>query len=82
MDIVLRDLVRTVCYTFIDDVIVYGNTIEEHACRLEHFLQRFERPNLQLQPSKCVFALPEFEYLGYIVSRDGVQVSPAKRLAV
>jgi hypothetical protein len=82
MDIVLRDLVGTECYTFIDDVIVYGNTIEEHARRLEHVLQRFERANLQLQPSKCVFARPEVEYLRYIVSRDGIQASPAKTQAV
>jgi hypothetical protein len=82
MDIVLRDLVGTECYTFIDDVIVYGNTIEEHARRLEHVLQGFERANLQLQPSKCVFARPEVEYLGYILSRDGIQASPAKTQAV
>jgi hypothetical protein len=82
MDIVLRDLVGTECYTFIDELIVYGNTIEEHARRLEHVLQRFEQVNLQLQPSKCVFARPEFEYLGYIVSRDGIQAFPAKTQAV
>jgi hypothetical protein len=82
MEIVLRDLVGTESYTFIDDVIVYGNTIAEHARRLEHVLQRFERANLQLQPSKCVFARLEVEYLGYIVSRDRIQASPAKTQAV
>ena len=38
MDLVLRDLVGNECYVFIDDIIVYGNTIEEHARRLGHVL--------------------------------------------
>jgi hypothetical protein len=58
MDIVMRDLVGNECYVFIDNVIVFGKTIEEHASRLEHVLQRFDRANLQPQPSKCVFATP------------------------
>jgi hypothetical protein len=40
MDFVLRDLVGTECYVFIDDVIIFGNTIEEHAARLFHVLER------------------------------------------
>ena len=48
--IVLRDLVGNECHVFIDGVIVYGNTIEEHARILGHVLERFERANLQLQP--------------------------------
>jgi hypothetical protein len=82
MDIVLRDLVGNECYVFIDDVIVFGKTIEEHASRLEHVLQRHDRANLQLQPSKCVIAKLQVEYLRYIVSRDGIKASPGKTKAV
>ena len=82
MDVVLRDLIANQCYVFMDDVIVFGRTIEEHAERLEHVLQRFERANLQLQPGKCVFAQPRVEYLGYVVSREGIRASPAKTKAV
>jgi hypothetical protein len=78
MDIVLRDLVGNECNVFIDDVIVFGKTIKEHTSRLERVLQRFDRSNLQLQPSKCVFAKPRVEYLGYIVSRNGIKASPDK----
>jgi hypothetical protein len=82
MDIIPRDLVGNECYVFMDDIIVFGKTIEEHASRLEHVLQRFDRANLQLQPSKCVLAKPQVEYLGYIVSRDGIKASPDKTKAV
>ena len=78
MDIVLRNLTGTECYVFIDDVILFADTIEEHACRLKHVLQRFEKAHLQLQPGKCVFAQSQVQYLGYIVSRDGITASPDK----
>jgi hypothetical protein len=45
-------------------------------------LQRFEKVNLLLQPGKCPFALPQVNYLGYVVSRDGFTASPEKVLAV
>ena len=78
MDIVLGDLVGNEIYVFIDGVIIFGNTIEEHAIRLGHVLERFNGDNLHLEPSKCVFAQPQIEYLGYVLSIDGVRVSPDK----
>ena len=68
MDVVLRDLTGTEYFTFIDDILIFSNEIQEEARRLEHVLQRFYRANLQLQPGKCVFAQPKVEYLGYVVS--------------
>jgi hypothetical protein len=44
-------------------------------------LQRFEKANL-LQSGKCTFALPQVNYLGYVVSRDGLTASPDKVLAI
>jgi len=57
-------------------------TIEEHARGLEKVLQRFEKANLLLQPEKCAFAQPQVNYLGYVVSRDGVTASANKVKAV
>jgi transposase InsO family protein len=82
MDCVLRDLVGLECYVFIDDVIIFSDTIEEHASRLNHVLERFASAKLQLQPSKCRFAQPQVEYLGYIVSADGIRATPEKTRAV
>ena len=82
MDLVLRDLTWTEVYTFIDDVIIFAETIHEHARRLDHAPQRFDKANLQLQPGKCVFAQPKVEYLGYVVSRDSISASASKVQAV
>jgi hypothetical protein len=60
MDTVLKELRGMECWVFLDDLIVFSDTIEEHANRLEHVLQRFEKANLLLQPAKCVFAKSKF----------------------
>jgi hypothetical protein len=52
MDIVLKELRGTECWVFLDNFIIFSNTIEEHANRVEHVLQRFEKANLLLQPAK------------------------------
>jgi hypothetical protein len=82
MDIALKELRGTECWVFLDDLIVFSDSIEEHAIRLEHVFQRFERANLLLQPAKCVFAKSEVKYLGYVVSREGISASPDKVKAV
>jgi hypothetical protein len=67
---------------FIDDVIIFSNTAEEHALRLENVLHRFDEANLQLYPGKCVFAQPQVQYLGFILSEAGIFASPDKVKAV
>jgi hypothetical protein len=67
---------------FIDDVIVFSKTAEEHAQRLAHVLDRFEKANLQLQPEKCEFAKQQVKYLGHIISDKGIEASPDKVKAI
>jgi len=77
-DIVLKDLVGTECWVFIDDVIIFSRSVQEHAQRLENVLQRFDRANLQLHPGKSVFAQPQVNYLGFVLSEKVVSASPNK----
>ena len=58
MDTVLKNLVGTECFVFIDDVIVLSSSAEEHARRLESVLQGFDQANWQLHPGKCASAQP------------------------
>jgi hypothetical protein len=82
MDTVLRSVISTHCWVFIDDLIVFSKIAEEHAQRLEEVLSGLEEANLQLHPGKCVFAQPEVHYLGYVLSDKGVSASPDKVTAV
>jgi len=82
LDTVLKNLVGTDCFVFKDDIILFSSSAEEHARRLESVLQRFEKANLQLHPGKCVFAQPQIQYLGSVLSENGVAASPEKVKAV
>jgi hypothetical protein len=70
------------CFVFLDDIINFSESAEQHALRLENVLQRFDQAKLQLHPRKCVFAQPKVQYLGYVLSKDGVSPSADKVKAV
>jgi len=78
---VLRNFIGVQCYVFIDDII-YSKSAEEHAARLENVLERFDKANLQLHPGKCAIAQPRVNYLGYVLSDNGVSASADKVKAV
>ena len=66
----------------IEAVIVFSKSAEEHALRLENVLRRFDEANLQLRPGKCVFAHLKVQYLGFVLSENGVSASTVKVKAV
>jgi hypothetical protein len=61
---------------------VYSKSAEEHAASLENVLSKFEEANLQFNAGKCVFAQPQVQYLGFVISEKGVTASPEKVKAV
>ena len=72
MDKVLAGL-GTYAKVFIDDIVVWSNTPEEHARHLEDVFQRLRNAGLQLKTSKCHFGLDEVQLLGHSVSAKGVR---------
>ena len=63
---------------FIDDIFVYLRSEEEHAYHLRMVLQTLREHQLYAKFSKCKFWLESVAFLGYIVSKDGIQVDPRK----
>lgn len=63
---------------FIDDLIVFSSSLEEHEQRLKHVLQRLMSYGLKLAPEKCKFFQTSVKYLGHIVSARGVETDPDK----
>jgi hypothetical protein len=82
MDVLLRDLTGSECWVFLDDVVTYSDTLEEHARQLAHVFERIKRANLQLRPWKCDFAKSKILYLGYILSQEGTEASEDKIKAI
>jgi hypothetical protein len=78
MDMVLKHLVGTECRIFLDDVIVYSKSAEEHAARLRNVLRRFDEANLQLNPEKCVFAQPPSTVFGICFVREAFRLPRIK----
>ena len=60
---------------YLDDVIVYSSTEEEHLTRLRAMFARFRESGLKLKPSKCNFFRTEINYLGHTVSAKGMEPS-------
>ncbi|XP_021770609.1 uncharacterized protein LOC110734768 [Chenopodium quinoa] len=63
---------------FIDDILVYSKIKEEHVEHLRAILQTLRENKLYAKFSKCEFWLEKVTFLGHFVSKDGVEVDPAK----
>ena len=66
------------CIIYLDDVIIFSKTPEEHIERIQAVLQKLRSAGLKLKPSKCEFFRDHISYLGHIVSKDGVETDPKK----
>ncbi|KAL1271695.1 hypothetical protein QQF64_030711 [Cirrhinus molitorella] len=67
---------------YLDDIIVFGRTLEEHEERLLKVLDRLQECGLKVSIDKCQFCQPQVRYVGHIVSASGVSPDPAKIEAV
>ena len=67
---------------FVDDILVYSRSIEEHVAHLRTVLQTLRAHRLYAKLSKCEFWLSQVVFLGHVVSAAGIAVDPAKVEAV
>ncbi|KZR95549.1 Uncharacterized protein APZ42_010682, partial [Daphnia magna] len=82
MDIILAGLRWTTCSVYLDDVIVYSATFEQHLERLQSVMDCLAKANLKLKWSKCSFAENNLKVLGHVVTQEGVGPDPEKLKAV
>ena len=82
MERILGDQRCQALLLYLDDVVVFSSTFEEHLRRLELVLSRFEQCNLKVKFSKCSFFKSEVSYLGHVISSQGVSTDPGKIRAV
>ena len=67
---------------FIDNIVIYSKTKEEHERHLKIALQTLKDNKLYTKLSKCEFWLEEVSFLGHVISRKGITVDPSKVEAV
>ena len=73
MNNVLQGLLYVSVLAYLDDVIVFSNTLEEHLQHLEEVFQRLAAAGLKLKLSKCEFFMKQLQFLGHTVSAEGIQ---------
>ncbi|GJW41541.1 putative nucleotidyltransferase, ribonuclease H [Tanacetum coccineum] len=87
---VFMDLMNRVCkpyldkfvIVFIDDILIYSKTKEEHEVHLKLVLELLRKEKLYAKFSKCEFWLQEVHFLGHVVNQSGIHVDPSKIEAV
>jgi len=82
MNEVFAPLLRKGVLVFMDDILIYTATLEQHVKLLTVVLQTLADHNLFAKPSKCSFAQESIAYLGHIISSKGVSTDPQKIQAV
>ena len=66
-------------YCYLDDIIVIGRTSREHDTRLTQLLQKLQKYGVTLNKQKCINKVKKLEWLGYVLSEEGVQMSDKTR---
>ena len=82
MDAVMSGVNFSICLIYLDDIIVFSKSLEEHLERLEIIFKRLETVNLKLKPSKCCLLKREVNFLGHTVSSEGIGADPEKSRSI
>ena len=73
---------ETFTSVYLDDIIVFSKTVEEHKQQLRHVLEKLNEAGLKLNARKCQFLKKEVSFLGYFVPAEGLSTDPEKVEAI
>jgi hypothetical protein len=82
MNGVFKEYLDKFVIVFLDDILIYSKSEEEHEKHLRMVLQVLREHKLYAKLSKCIFYQKKIHYLGHIISTDGIEVDPEKIEAI
>lgn len=82
MDNVLKDLQNQICLVYLDDIIVFSVSLQEHMLNLEKVFKKLRESNFKIQLDKSEFLKLETEFLGHVICREGVKPNTNKIHAI
>ena len=82
MDKMLGDFINDFVVVYLDDIMIYSKTLEDHEKHLRAVLERLREHKFYANLKKCDFMKSEVAFLGHIISADGIKVDPKKVQAV
>jgi hypothetical protein len=78
MNDVFADLLDVYVIIYLDDILVYSNDPSEHAAHVREVLRRLRKHGMYARVEKCYFSVDTVEYLGYILSPEGLSMDESK----
>jgi hypothetical protein len=78
MTAALRDLIGKICHVYLDDIIIWSNSVAEHAIHVREVLEALRKAKLYCNPKKCHFFLLEVDFLGHHISARGIEANSSK----
>jgi hypothetical protein len=82
MNSILSDIVDQFVLVYLDDILIYSRTEEEHRHHLQIVLDRLRQHRLLVKESKCEFARSSVQFLGHVISGEGLSVDAQKTKAI
>ena len=82
MERVLAGLQWKICLVYIDDIIIFSETVTDHLKQLNEVFSHLKTAGLKLKPKKCHLFRSKVQYLGHLVSEHGVEMDPEKIRAI
>ena len=82
MELVMSGLTYDVCLVYLDDILVFSKTFDEHLDMLATVFDRLDCYSLKLKPSKCSLFQRKVSFLGHVISGQGIECNPVKVAAI
>lgn len=82
MNLVLQPFLRKFTAVFFNDILIYSDSLQSHLLHLEQVLQTLLHHQFFLKRSKCFFGERCLEYLGHVISGEGIEPKPSKIVAM
>ncbi len=79
---VLRDMLNQFVFVYLDDILIFSGSLEEHEGHVSRVLQRLLDNHLYMKPEKCEFHVTQAQFLGFIITPGHVEMEPKKVEAV
>ena len=79
---VLMEHIDMGCIVYLDDVLIYSNTLEQHRKDVSDILEAIRKSGMKVKQSKCEFHQNETEYQGFIIGQEGVKTDSVKTQAM
>ncbi len=82
MNQILQPVIKKIALVYLDDVIIYSTSIEQHIKHIDIVLDLLKKAGLKIKLSKCTFLQTSVKYLGHVISEKGITPDPMKIKAI